>query len=77
MVFKQELTSVISPTPKFVEFQIYGLFLANILKSNRHINAKTFLKRRHSSNATNTFFKACLEKVVLKNNLFVKYFCYI
>ncbi len=79
MVFKQELTSVISPTPKFVEsHDLWVALAANILKSNRHINAKTFLKRRHSSNATSTHssrpvWKKLYSRIIFLLSIFVIY----
>ena len=55
MLFKKQLLSLITPIPKFVEsHDLWVALAANIKKSNIHINEKTFLKRRHDSNATTT-----------------------
>ena len=79
MLFKKQLISLITPTPKFVEsHDLWVALAANIKKSNIHINEKTFLKRKHDLNATSTksnrpFIKKLYSRIVFILSIFVLY----
>jgi glycosyltransferase involved in cell wall biosynthesis len=53
MAFKKELVKVILPIPSHVEsHDLWIAFAGNLLRSNLHLNEKTFLRRIHSNNAS-------------------------
>ena len=55
MAFKRELVPLIVPIPSYVEsHDLWIALAANLIKSNLHIDDKTFRKRRHANNATST-----------------------
>lgn len=55
MAFRREFARVIAPIPSFVESHDLWIALAsNVAGSNTHLDEKTLLKRKHTSNATST-----------------------
>ncbi len=72
MLFRKKLSKIISPTPKFVEsHDLWVAIAANILRSNIHINEITFLKRKHTFNATSTISERPIWKKLYSRIVFL------
>ncbi len=55
MALRREFAHVIAPIPSFVESHDLWIALAsNLAGSNAHLDESTFLKRKHTNNATST-----------------------
>lgn len=69
MVFRRRLNALILPIPSYVESHDLWIAMAgNIMKSNLHMNEKTFYRRVHTNNASilqRPFFKKLYSRWVL------------
>ena len=72
MIFKKSFLEIITPIPSFVESHDLWIALAsNINKSNVHMQDKTFLKRKHDDNATETISRRPLIKKLFSRLIFI------
>ena len=79
MAIRKRFLKIICPIPEYVESHDLWIALSsNLLKANLHIDDETFLKRRHSSNATSTessrpFLQKLWSRVVFARSLVAIY----
>lgn len=73
MVFKKEFVNTICPIPRYIESHDLWIAIAsNLHKSNMHIDALTFKKRMHDSNATSTISKRPLAAKIYSRIIFFR-----
>lgn len=71
MAFNQDLKRIILPIPEYIEsHDLWIAMAANVIKSNLHINEKTFFRRIHGKN--DSLKKRKLIKKIISRWLFLK-----
>jgi glycosyltransferase involved in cell wall biosynthesis len=77
MAMNSSIKRIVLPIPKFVEsHDLWIAFAGNILRSNVHLDAQLFKKRKHLSNLTSTvstrsIYKKLISRIIFTISIFI------